>query len=308
MSESWVALINLPHEREESLTAILVALGVRVHRIRARATSVSTSSADLEAAPPALIFLPVEEYDRCRAVLRGFAVQGSRAAAVLLTPSVLTAEGLRTQMHYDVLNVIPDALWDDPGCLANTVRGLVFPHEMFDIRRFLPDAAVVERFTIASLVQKQQVAEEVMALAKPFAVAQNRLRDLGLIIIELINNAFFHSFRDGGGEAKYSPPFFSGLEDEESVLLEVAMNDAAIALAVEDNRGTLDPHEVLKYLRRQTSGAGIYDSHGRGFYLISSIADHLSVCLTPGQKARVVAVNHGGAGPRIGSLNFFVSP
>jgi anti-sigma regulatory factor (Ser/Thr protein kinase) len=98
------------------------------------------------------------------------------------------------------------------------------------------------------------------------------------------------------------------LEREDNVVVEAAMSHGAIALAVEDNQGTLNPREVLKYLRRQSSGAGVYDSHGRGFHLMSNMVDHLSVCVSPGKKARVVAMNHPGSARPIQTLNFYVAP
>jgi anti-sigma regulatory factor (Ser/Thr protein kinase) len=307
VSDRWAALINLSQEREARLAAILAPMGVRVCSMGWEQIAAQAPSDQPPSAPPALIVALAEDYGRESADLAWLCPGERQTTVALLAQAALTPEGLRTQLHYDIFNVIPDVLWDDPACFERTFRGLLFPEEMFDIQSFVPNAALVKCFTITNLVEKRQVADEIAALARPYTVAQRRLHDIRLVIIELINNALFHSFRDGEGQEKYSPRRFLQLEANDRVVLEAAMTDQAIALAVEDNRGTISPREVLKYLQRQTSGEGIYDSHGRGFYLVSSIVDHRSVCLVPGQRARVVAMSHAGKAPPIRTLNFYIS-
>lgn len=304
MSNRWAALINLPPEKEERLGAILAATETQILSM-----DWEQSSPTPPPGSPALIVAPIEDY-ACNKHTRLAWLRATedRSAMAVLAQDAPTPETLRLQLDHDLLNVLPEALWNDPVCLERIVRGLLFPNEMFDISCFVPKAAAIEQFEITTLAEKHEIAEEVATLAQINAGDQRHIRDVYLIINELINNAFFHSFRNPEGEEKYSPRRFSRLDEGDRVVLEVAVAEDAIALAVEDNRGTLSPREVLKYLSRQSSGEGLYDSHGRGFYLVSNLVDHLGICLVPGERTRVVSMRHAGDTPPVRTLNFFVAP
>ena len=301
MSDRWAALISLPLEKRKQLEAVLESLGLSVH-CREWERQTRTEPAGM----PVLAVAPLEDYGQKHTLLTWTRPNVKRPPTALVGSGGLTPEILRFQLLHDVLNIVPESLWDDPLCLERTMRGLLFPEEMFNIRRFVPDATVVERLTIINLAEKHQIADEVASLVRVFAGTQHRTHDIRLIINELINNAFFHSFQNPEGEEKYTPRRFAQLEEGDRVALEVALSEKAVALAVEDNCGTISPREVLKYLLRQTSGEGVYDSHGRGFYLVSNLADHLSVCVKPGQRTRVTVMNHAGTEGHTRTLNFFV--
>jgi len=302
MRACWAALIHLPSAKEGRLSTILQSIGLAV------------CSGDWEHAsqprpddPPLLAIVALEDYARKCSTPGWFQSAAPPPLTVLIGAGSRTPETLGLQLRHDVLNVIPEALYDDRPCLERVLRGFVFPDELFDIRRFAAEQSVIKRFTVTTLPEKHQVAEDAVALVQPYAAARRHLRDIRLIVNELINNAIFHSFLSPSGAAKYSARRFQTLEVGESVVVEVAVADEAVVVAVEDNCGTLSPHEVLKYMQRQTTGEGLYDSHGRGFYLMTNLTDHLSVCLEPGKRTRIVALNHAGASTPVGSLNFFIA-
>jgi len=303
VSNRWAALINLPPDKQERLGAILGAMATQVCSVDWQRLGATPSG------PPALVVAPIEDYARNKDGLLPWLRQaGDRPVMAVLAQAAALPETLRVQLEHDLLNVLPEPLWSDPPCLERTLRGLLFPGEMFDMGCLVPGAAVIEQFEITTLAEKHQIAEEVVVLARPYLTGRRHVRDIHLIINELINNAFFHSFRNPEGEEKYSPRRFSRLDKDEHVVLEAAMGDEAIALAVEDNCGTLSPREVLRYLLRQGSGEGLYDSHGRGFYLVCNLVDHLSICLVPGERSRVISMRHAGNTPPIRTLNFFIAP
>jgi len=302
MRDRWAALINLPPPKEEHLSILLQSLGVSVC-----SGNWEQPSATPPGGSPALALLPLEEYARNCSRQAWFVSGGEPPLTCLLRSATQEAQTLLFQLDHDLFNVIPDGLYQDGPCLVRTLRGLLSPELMFDILQFAAEGAQVRRFPVSTLGEKHEVADEVAALAHSWAVAQRRTRDLHLIVNELINNAFFHSFRNSDGAEKYSARQFEQLEPGESVAVEVALSDDSIALAVEDNSGTISPREVLRYMVRQTTGEGLYDSHGRGFFLMSNLTDHLGVCVAPGRRTRIVTVMHAGSVPPVGSLNFFVA-
>jgi len=301
VSNQWAVLISLPAEKGKQLGTVLESMGLSVHtREWERQTRTEPAGA------PVLAVAPLEDYGHKHTLLSWAQPNVKRPPTALVGSGGLTPEILRFQLLHDILNIIPESLWDDPPCLERIMRGLLCPEEMFNIRRFVPDATVVEKLTITNLAEKHQIADEVASLIRVFAGTQHRAHDIRLIINELINNAFFHSFQNMEGEEKYTPRRFAQLDEGDRVSLEVALSEKAIALGVEDNCGTISPREVLKYLLRQTSGEGVYDSHGRGFYLVSNLADHLSVGVQPGRRTRVTVMNHAGTEGHTRTLNFFV--
>jgi len=298
VSERWVALVEIPPEKRSLLEEILARIGALARNIQARPT---------RDRPPDLVLAPVEKFTRLGEIALGFNPAASPIPTALVAPAAVSPELLHLQLSHRFLNLIPEALWERPRCLERILRGLLFPNEAFDTRRFIGRPLLAERFPIGSLDEKHRVAREVIRLVGPHSAGEQQLRDIRLAINELINNAFFHPFRGPEGERKYSPRNFSRLERGDRVELELVVAEDAVAVAVEDNRGRLAPSEVLRYLLRQATGEGLYDSHGRGFYLVSHIVDHLCICLAPGEKARVVAVFHTDEAPPLRTLNFFVA-
>lgn len=299
MREPWVALVDLSPDRQTQIEAVLTAAG-------ARCAAIDWEECAGEP-PAALVIAPLDDYPREHARAKWLQSGGARPAVALLAPEAPTTESLRLQLHHDVFNVVPDALLDDRPSLEHLFRGLLDPEGMFELRRYVPDPTIFQQFPVATLAEKHQIADEVAGLVRPYSGSQRQVRDIYLIINELINNAFFHSFRNPEGEEKYSPRQFSSLEENDRVVLEVAAAEGLIALAVEDNRGTLSPREVLKYMLRQTSGEGIYDSHGRGFYLISNLVSRLSICLTPGKRSRIVSLTETDVENPVRMLNFYIT-
>lgn len=293
-----VALIDLPPERQEPLAAILAGMGV---------APFPTQWDDLAGPAPDFSIGAFETFMRALPAAVTPDMLDARALPVALVgPMAPTnSELLSFQLEHGVIHLLPLDLWNEPACLERTIRGLLDARDLFEITRFLPVPVVRRRLPVATLAEKHQIAEEVAEIVRPFAQNQRQISNVYLIINELINNAFFHSFRDLSGAEKYTPRHFARLEEPDHVFVEVAAGPSGIALAVEDNRGSLSPQEVLRYMLRQTSGAGIYDSHGRGFYLVSNLVHHLSICLDPDRRTRIITLNHAAAS-EIRTLDFFI--
>lgn len=298
MSDLWAASIDLPAGFHDTLASFLGRLDVRALK-----TSWPELAEKHGLTAPLLVVASFDSF----AGETDLSADARSVNLVLVAPRAPTSETLQCQIDHGPLNVFPEALWSDRECLERTLRGLLYPREMFDIRNRIGRISMHERFAVASLAEKHLVAQQAADLVLRVAGTQRRARSVHLIINELVNNAFFHSFRSPEGDRKYSPARFSRLCEGESVVLEVAASENTIALAVEDNSGTLNPTEVVAYLQRQISGEGLYDSHGRGFYLVSQLVDHLDICLAPGRCSHIVAITHVGRAEPLGMLTFFLA-
>jgi hypothetical protein len=290
------ALIDLAPDKGECLAAILRRLETEV---------VAWDWETCFASAPDLVVCPIDSI--VHELATSTETWNSLQSILLTGAAGPDSATLDLQIRYGLFNFLPDELWRDPACIERILHCLLFPQEIFNLRLFLPHAASMRRLRVSTLAEKHHVAEEIVELIRPHTTNPRYTRDVHLIVNELINNAFFHSFRDDQGDQKYSPRRFTKLDDQDQVLIHVAVGPEGIALAVEDNRGSLAPAQVLRYMLRQTSGEGVYDSHGRGFYLISQLTHHLAVCIDPGHRTRIVSLSHFDDGKAVHTLEFFIT-
>ncbi|MCX8035710.1 MAG: ATP-binding protein [Candidatus Sumerlaeia bacterium] len=298
MPERWAALVHLPPDAAHRLAAFLEEKGVCPHIRRWE-----TAGAQWPSTPPELVVCPAETYAAHRDCLP-WLNNVPPARVVLVSQALPLSDTLQLCLARNLVNVVPLALWEKPECFGRLFAALLEPQVAFNIRHWSPDSKP-EQFAVTSLADKQQIIENVTALVREQSAGVGQTRDIRLVVAELINNALFHSFRNGEGGEKYSPRQFSGLCAPDTVRVEAAVDRNSAVVAVEDNAGTLQPAEVLHHLHRQTTGEGVYDSHGRGLYLVYQLADHLNVCVAPRRRTQIVAVVHAAETPPP-TLAFFV--
>lgn len=298
MDRPWAALIDLPSSRREPIAAALDRIGV--------APVGAGGESQAGEKPPVLVVASFEDARAWPPGQNWVVPDESVPATLVIADESPTASTLRFQLRHGLFNLMPEAFLADD-CLDRTLRDLMSPETTFNVAPMIPEAELVKRFVITTLAEKHDVAESISALLKPYIANERAGRDIYLIVNELINNAFFHSFVTQSGSEKYSPRHFSELVDPDRVTLEIAAGQGSIALAVEDNRGTLEPAEVIKYMLRQTSGEGVFDSHGRGFYLISNLVDHLMISLERDKRARISTLTHSSPDDPMHTLNFFIA-
>jgi anti-sigma regulatory factor (Ser/Thr protein kinase) len=104
-----------------------------------------------------------------------------------------------------------------------------------------------------------------------------------LVVKEAVTNCVFHAFRQAGApERKYEPEKFEGLEDGDEVSVCLAKTDNGVAIRVTDNAGTLGPLRLGNSLDRHRTDRGLFDSRGRGFYLMRQLSQRLVVIVERG--------------------------
>ncbi|MEB3244849.1 MAG: ATP-binding protein [Vampirovibrionales bacterium] len=101
---------------------------------------------------------------------------------------------------------------------------------------------------------------------------------------EALTNAIYHAPRNPQGEEKYAKwSQIDALLPEETVTVEIGADAHHVGFMVHDNFGALDARTLLYLLHRHQAGDGLMDTHGRGLYLMHSLASRLVVNVKPGQ-------------------------
>ena len=117
--------------------------------------------------------------------------------------------------------------------------------------------------------------------------------DLLTALIEAITNAVYHVAKLPDGSLKYEKgQAIERLEENETVTLLFGRDDERIGMAIVDQGGRITADEILYWLDRNISGAGLMDTHGRGVYLIHSLVDRVLINIAPGQRTEIIMLNY----------------
>ncbi|MCB9496436.1 MAG: response regulator [Fibrobacteria bacterium] len=181
--------------------------------------------------------------------------------------------------------------------IMETVNSLL-ERRIFGIERHVAPSATRERHCIHCNNDIGRIAEEISLRADP-----RRRVHLCTILNEILTNAVYYGARNEPGDAKESWDRAFDLEECEAVLVDVAEDTEKIAIAVTDRGGRLNRETVLHWLHRQVTRdenglpLGIFDNHGRGFYISRSFSDRLSISIERGKRCEVTLVLWKGKAP-----------
>jgi CheY-like chemotaxis protein len=168
--------------------------------------------------------------------------------------------------------------------VAAYVRSLL-TGDIFGLRRYF-DGGNFEQVNVRSYAQAKEVYHQIIHSADGKAGFF-----LEVAIDELISNAIFH------GVLEYSQvPREEWSEDveipaEDAIKVTWGSDDEKIAVSVEDPKGNLKKHDVLKWLdtpRTMDNG----EEHGRGFLLVRRLIDRLVINIDPGKRTECIIVQN----------------
>jgi len=132
---------------------------------------------------------------------------------------------------------------------------------------------------------------------------ERRRNQVHMILSEVLTNAVYYGSLDLPGDSKDTWKHDFVLPEENAVDVEFAQGDGCQAITVTDHGGRLERHTVLHWLQRQISHdenglpVGIFDNHGRGFFITRSFADRLSISIERGQRCEVTLLLYDGPPP-----------
>ncbi|MFP4416403.1 MAG: response regulator [Chitinivibrionales bacterium] len=208
---------------------------------------------------------------------------------------------------FDVENYIELALFHDIGNIFvkttpfnfRELSGIIerlLTRDIFGARRFFDVSSTVHQrsFTISQGCCIDEEAKGIISLLPPWA----KYRKLDLVLMELLTNAVFYGARNEKPDDKARWNYDFELPGEQAVMVSVVWDEKMYAISIVDQGGRLRKKDVLYWLHRQTSRGndnmplGVYDSHGRGFFIARQYIDRLIINIDPQKKTEVIVLNY----------------
>ena len=181
--------------------------------------------------------------------------------------------------------------------VLNTVESLL-SRDIFGLDRHLAHPRSREHHTIRTHGEMVSLCESLPLHAPP-----RRRNQLQTILSEVVTNAVYYGSLDLQGDRKETWAHDFTLPETKAVEVEVARDEDRLAISVLDRGGRLERATVLHWLHRQIAHdenglpVGIFDNHGRGFFISRSFSDRLSISIERGRRCEVTLVLYESAPP-----------
>lgn len=198
---------------------------------------------------------------------------------------------IRNAKQTGVYNIIAKTAPFNFDELSNVVNSLLNPQSAFGLETYLDPATPVESFTITNSDQIMEVFTALQAFLERGKV--ENANDLLTAVIEAITNAVYHVAKLPDGSLKYEKgQKIEQLDESEYVTISFGCDNDRLGIAIIDQGGRITAEEILYWLDRNISGAGLMDTHGRGVYLIHTLVDRVLVNIAPGQRTEIIMLNY----------------
>ena len=125
-----------------------------------------------------------------------------------------------------------------------------------------------------------------------------KAKKVELVLIELLANAVFYGIRGEKGDNKDDWDYDFELSDSEVIYVTLLADSEKFGISVLDKGGRLKKSDVLYWINRQVTRddagvpLGIYDTHGRGFYIAREYIDRLIINIDVNKRTEVIIINY----------------
>lgn len=181
--------------------------------------------------------------------------------------------------------------------LLSTVDALL-TRQIFGIERHLSEVLSRSKMTI------QNHQEMVHACDSLSEVASSRRRHHLLTVLnEMVTNAIYYGAMNLPGDQKETWHHDFQIPLEMAVEVELAEGPDRKVISILDHGGRLERKTVLHWLHRQMSQdqnglpLGIFDNHGRGFFISRTFSDRLSISIERGKRCEITMVLYNDSPP-----------
>jgi anti-sigma regulatory factor (Ser/Thr protein kinase) len=194
-----------------------------------------------------------------------------------------------------VFNIIAKTAPFDFNELSRVVNNLIEPASAFGLEHYLKQSSSVEHFTIASshdIMQAYALLKTYLS-DDPIQLSSSQVNDLLTALVEAMTNAVYHVHRKEDGSLKYEKGHpIDHLERDEQVEITYGHDADVVGISIADQGGGMNASDILYWLERNISGAGLMDTHGRGVYLMHRLADRLLINIAPGERTEIILFHY----------------
>jgi CheY-like chemotaxis protein len=196
-------------------------------------------------------------------------------------------------LKYDVGNIFVKSTPFDFLELSTILANLMTSH-IFGAEKYFEKPLVQKTFLIKRGDNLDMNANMIISNLPHIPVAKK----VELVLIELLANAVFYGIRRESAENKDTWNYNFELADHEAIEVSLLADEEKFAISVIDRGGRLKKSDVLYWLNRQVSRdeagvpVGLFDSHGRGFYIAREYIDRLVINIDKNKMTEVIIINY----------------
>jgi len=167
-------------------------------------------------------------------------------------------------------------------------------NDIFGLDRYFEPGIESKLFSVRRSQRLDLDARKIVATVD----STDRARRLELVIVELLTNAIFYGIRNESPDNKEFWVHDFELTEDKAIQISVSSDAEKYGISVVDSGGRLKKSDVLYWLHRQVARdenglpLGLYDSHGRGFYIARRYIDRLIVNIDKAKQTEVIIINY----------------
>ena len=198
---------------------------------------------------------------------------------------------IRNAKQTGVFNIIAKTAPFNFDELSNVVNNLLNPKSAFGLETYMEPDLPLHAFTITNSDQIMDAFSQLESFLGTQKI--DNANDLLTAVIEAVTNAVYHVAKLPDGSLKYEKgQRIEKLNDDEYVTIKFGCDSDRLGIAIIDQGGRITAEEILYWLDRNLSGAGLMDTHGRGVYLIHTLVDRVLVNIAPGERTEIIMLNY----------------
>jgi CheY-like chemotaxis protein len=215
---------------------------------------------------------------------------------ILLTAHTLE-EYIDQLVQHDLSCVLTKSIPFPVGEVVGTVDALI-SRKIFGLDRLVPNIHSRESFQVRTHEQLLLACDRLAEFAP-----EKRRNHLNTVLNEILTNAVYYGALDLPGDHKETWSHDFVIPEDKAVWIELAVGDDRRGISISDAGGKLKRQTVLHWLHRQMAHdenglpLGIFDNHGRGFFISRSFSDRLSISIERGKRCEVSLVLYDEAPP-----------
>jgi CheY-like chemotaxis protein len=166
--------------------------------------------------------------------------------------------------------------------------------DIFGVSKYFEEPVLEKTFVIKKGNRLDAYASEIIKHVPDTAKAKK----VELVLIELLANAVFYGIRKEKSDNKDEWDYDFELSESEVIYVTLLADSEKFGISVLDKGGRLKKSDVLYWINRQVtrdeSGVplGIYDTHGRGFYITREYIDRLIVNIDVNKRTEIIIINY----------------
>ncbi len=217
--------------------------------------------------------------------------RASENTRIALITAYRVEDYIRLAKETGIYNIIAKTAPFNFDELSNVVNNLLHPETAFGLAPYFSESESFQEFTIEN---SQQIMEVFNTLRAFFEASKVKSLDtLSTALIEALTNAVYHAAKNPDGTLKYRKgQEIKSLEPHEKVSVYYGKDTERVGVCIVDQGGRITAEEILFWLDRNISGAGLLDSHGRGVYLMHTLVDRLIININPQKRTEIIVLDY----------------